>query len=143
VPRISRRTFVAAPADQVWALAQDFALWHPRLNIYAGGPEASPELVVTVGARDDATRTLTYSMPEPPFPISDHRATIAVEQQHDTTCYVEWSAEFESDPGIIWMLEDQLGDDIFNIALDKLATAAQNQWAASQGIASEGDTSAA
>ena len=129
MPRIARRTFVAAPSDRVWALAQDFAAWHPRLNIYQGGPEASADLVVTVGDRDDASLTLTYSMPEPPFPITDHRATITVEPEHDTTCYVEWSAEFESDPGIIWMLEDQLGDDIFKIALDKLATAAQDQWA--------------
>lgn len=121
--------FVAAPADHVWTLAQDFAVWHPRLNIYENGPEASADLVVTVGEQNDDDRRLTYSMPQPPFPISDHRATIAIEEQTEATCYVEWSAEFESDPGIIWMLEDQLGDDIFNIALDKLATAAQDQWA--------------
>jgi len=129
VARIARRTFIAAPSERVWALVQDFAVWHPRLNIYEGGPEASAELVVTVGELHDEAMTLSYSMPEPPFPITDHRATIVVQPQHDTTCYVEWSAEFESDPGIIWMLEDQLGDDIFNIALDKLAAAAQDQWA--------------
>ncbi len=143
MPRIARRTFVAAPADRVWDLVQDFAVWHPRLNIYEGGPEASPELVVTVGDRDAATRTLTYSMPEPPFPITDHRATIVVEDHRDTTCYVEWSAEFESDPGILWLLEDQLGDDIFKIALDKLASAAQDQWAEVALAAKSGDTSAA
>ncbi len=140
MPRIARRTFIAAPSDRVWALVQDFAVWHPRLNIYEGGPEASAELVVTVGDRDDSALTLTYSMPEPPFPISDHRATIVVQPEHETTCYVEWSAEFESDPGIIWMLEDQLGDDIFDIALDKLATAAQEQWAQAV-IDREGDDS--
>ena len=130
MPRIARRTFVAAPADRVWSLVEDFAQWHPRLNIYAGGPEASPELVVTVVDRDDAARTLSYSMPEPPFPITDHKATIRVEEDRDTTCYVEWSASFESDPGIMHMLEDQLGDDIFVLALDRLASHAQDEWAA-------------
>ncbi len=128
--RISRKTFVAAPADLVWDLAQDFARWHPRLNIYSGGPEASADLVVTVLSQDDEARTLSYSMPEPPFPITDHKATIEVHEGNGLTCYVEWSAEFESDPGIIHLLEDQLGDDVFRLALDKLATAAQEQHAA-------------
>ena len=129
MPRIARRTFVAAPADMVWSLIQEFDRWHPRLNIYAGGPESAPDIVVTVLERDDATHTLTYSMPEPPFPITDHRATISVAVRSDTTCHVEWSAEFESDPGIMHMLEDQLGDDVFSHALDKLATAAHEQQA--------------
>lgn len=128
--RIARKTFIAAPTDLVWELAQEFGEWHPRLNIYSGGPEASPELVVTVVEKDDAARRLSYSMPEPPFPITDHRATIEVlEGPGGTTSYVEWSAEFESDPGIIMLLEDQLGDDIFVLALDRLATAAQDKHA--------------
>ena len=130
MPRISRRTFVAAPAEVVWSLAGDFAEWHPKLRIYTNGPEASAELVVTIVSKDDEARTLSYSMPEPPFPISDHRATITVTPYRDENCHVEWSAEFESDPGIIQMLEDQLGDDVFNIALDKLADAAHARWAA-------------
>lgn len=129
MPRIARRTFIAAPADIVWSLVQEFDRWHPRLNIYAGGPESAPDIVVTVLERDDASHTLTYSMPEPPFPITDHRATISVTVDRDTTCYAEWSAEFESDPGIMFLLEDQLGDDVFSHALDKLATAAHEQQA--------------
>lgn len=127
--RISRRTFIAAPADRVWTLVQDFAQWHPRLNIYQGGPEASPELVVTVTHRDDEAMTLQYTMPEPPFPITDHRATITVTAGAAHCCYAEWTASFESDPGIMFLLEDQLGDDIFNLALDRLATHAQDAWA--------------
>lgn len=128
--RIARKTFIAAPTDLVWELAQEFGEWHPRLNIYTGGPEASPELVVTVVEKDDEARRLSYSMPEPPFPITDHRATIEVtEGPGGATSYVVWSAEFESDPGIIMLLEDQLGDDIFVLALDRLATAAQDKHA--------------
>lgn len=133
MPRIARKTFVAAPADLVWELAQDFGEWHPRLNIYTGGPEASAELVVTVLEQNDGERRLAYSMPQPPFPITDHKATIDVAVDTETSCYVEWSAEFESDPGIMQMLEDQLGDDIFNIALDKLATAAHQRHAENVG----------
>ena len=40
--RITRRTFVAAPAPHVWQLAGDFGQWHPTLRIYANGPEARP-----------------------------------------------------------------------------------------------------
>ena len=132
MPRISRTTFVAAPADLVWALAGDFAEWHPALRIYADGPEASPELVVTVVARDDEARTLSYSMPDPPLPISNHRATIAVEEAGLATSHVTWSADFTADPAILQRLEDQIGDDVFAQALDRLATTAQDTYGASK-----------
>lgn len=129
MPRIHRRTFVAADPQLVWELAQDFARWHPRLNIYTGGPESSPELVVTVISQDESARTLSYSMPEPPFPIANHQATIAIIGDDQGSCHAEWSAEFDSDPGIIQLLEDQLGDDIFKLALDRLASAAHAEHA--------------
>ncbi len=132
MPRISRKTFVAAPAESVWELVGDFAQWHPRLNIYTGGPESSPELVVTVVERDEEGMTLSYSMPEPPFPITDHKATILVERSDDKTSHVTWSANFEADPSILQELEDQVGNDIFVQALDRLATAAQESYGAAQ-----------
>ena len=133
MPRISRRTFVAAPAEVVWSLAGDFAEWHPKLRIYTNGPEASAELVVTIVSKDDEARTLSYSMPEPPFPIKDHRATILVEQAaHEGTSYVTWSAEFTADEADLQDLEDSLGDDVFKQGLDRLATAAQDSYGAEQ-----------
>ncbi|MGA8852031.1 MAG: SRPBCC family protein [Aeromicrobium sp.] len=141
MPRIARRTFVAAPAGLVWTLIQEFDRWHPRLNIYEGGPESPPDIVVTVVQRDEEAWTLQYRMPEPPFPISDHCATISVVVDRESTCHVEWSAQFESDPGIIHLLEDQLGDDVFALALDRLASAAHEQHAAV--VAAAGSTSAA
>jgi hypothetical protein len=131
--RISRRTFVAAPAEVVWSLAGDFAEWHPKLRIYSNGPEASAELVVTIVSKDDETRTLSYSMPEPPFAIKDHSATIVVEQAaHEGTCYVTWFADFTADEADLQDLEDSLGDDVFAQALDRLATAAQDSYGAEQ-----------
>ncbi len=138
MPRISRRTFVAAPADVVWSLADDFAEWHPKLRIYTNGPEASAELVVTVVAKDDDGMTLSYHMPDPPFPIKDHRATILVEPaSHEGTCYVSWSAEFTADETLLQELEDSLGDDVFAQALDNLATAAQDSFGAKQVAAAQ------
>lgn len=132
MPRITRRTFVAAPADLVWSLAGDFAQWHPKLRIYADGPEASPELVVTVVSRDDEAKTLSYSMPDPPFPIANHKATIAVESAGHSTSHVTWSADFTADPAILQELEDSLGDDVFALALDTLASTAQETFGKNQ-----------
>lgn len=123
--RISRRQFVAAPAEEVWALAVDFDRWHPKLRRTAGGPEVDAGVVVDVRERDDATRTLRYHMPQPPFPITDHLATIIVETDQDTTSYVEWSADFSADPEVLHRLEDEIGDDVFVAALDQLASVAQ------------------
>lgn len=132
MPRISRRTFVAAPADIVWSLANDFAQWHPKLRIYADGPEASAELVVTIMSRDDEGKTLSYHMPDPPFAIKDHRATILVEDAAHACSYVTWFAEFSADEADLAQLEDLLGDDVFSQALDNLATAAQDTFGAQQ-----------
>ncbi|MBC7631891.1 SRPBCC family protein [Aeromicrobium sp.] len=132
MPRIARRTFVAAPAHVVWSLAGDFAEWHPQLRIYADGPVASPELVVTVVSRDDEAMTLSYSMPDPPFPIANHKATIVVESAGHSTSHVTWSADFSTDPDLIQQLEDSLGDAVFVQALDKLATYAQDTFGSTQ-----------
>ena len=128
MPRITRRTFVAAPAQHVWQLAGNFAEWHPTLRIYANGPEAPAELVVTVVSRDDEAMTLSYHMPDPPFPIANHRATILVEDAGHASSYVTWQADFTADPAVLQQLEDSIGDDLFAKALDNLATYAQDAY---------------
>ena len=132
MPRITRRTFVAAPTELVWSLAGDFSEWHPKLRIYAAGPVASPELVVTVVSRDDEGMTLSYHMPDPPFPIANHRATILVEDAGHQCSYVTWEADFTADPDILQQLEDSIGDDVFAQALDKLASTAQDSYGKAQ-----------
>jgi hypothetical protein len=132
MPRITRKTFVAAPADSVWELVGDFAQWHPRLRSSPDGPKASAETVVTVVDRNDETMTLSYSMPEPPLPITDHKATIRVDAADANTSPVTWFAAVEADPAILHELEDQVGNDIFEQALDRLATTAQDTYGAAQ-----------
>lgn len=132
MPRIARKTFVAAPAPAVWKLVDDFAQWHPHLRIYRDGPVTSPELVVSVVSRDDDAMALQYHMPDPPFPIANHRATILVEDAGHACAYVTWSADFTADPEVLQQLEDDLGDDVFVQALDRLATAAQDAYGAAQ-----------
>jgi len=126
VPRISRKMFVAAPPEEVWELANRFDKWHPKLRETPGGPEMDPQLVVKITTRDDQAMELAYTMPEPPFPISNHMAKIQVRSKDSVSCYVEWSADFTADPELLHDLEDDLGDDVYRAALDKLATAAQD-----------------
>ena len=124
--RITRRTFVAAPAEDVWKLACDFSLWHPKLAHYTGGPETSAQLVVTVVERDDAAVSRRYTMPQPPFNLVDHTATITVRDNGHSTSYVTWEADVDAAPEQQDELEDKLGDDVFDVALDQLATTAQD-----------------
>lgn len=126
MPRIARKMFVAAPCHEVWQLANRFDKWHPKLRETPGGPEMDPELVVKIITRDDQGMELSYTMPEPPFPIANHSARIQVRPQSSQSCYVEWSADFTADPAVLHDLEDELGDDVYRAALDKLATAAQD-----------------
>jgi len=128
MPRITRRTFVAAPAPHVWQLAGNFAEWHPTLRIYANGPEAPADVVVTIVSRDDEAMTLSYHIPDPPFPIANHRATILVEDAGHSCSYVTWEADFTAEPEVLQELEDSIGDDVFAKALDNLATYAQDEY---------------
>ena len=96
MPRISRNVFVAAPPEEAWELANRFDKWHPELRETPGGPE-----------------------------FSNHMATIQVRSKDAVSCYVEGSADFTAVPELLHDLEDDLGDDVYRSALDKLATAAQ------------------
>ena len=76
--------------------------------------------------RDDAAMRLRYTMPEPPFSIVDHTATISVRDNGHSTSYVTWEADVDAAPEQQDELEDKLGDDVFDVALDQLATTAQD-----------------
>ena len=66
MPRIARRTFVAAPADRVWTLVQDFGDWHPRLTeqLKAAGTIVwnGPVGVFEFEAFEQGTKTLAQAI---------------------------------------------------------------------------------
>lgn len=132
MPRITRKTFVAAPAEWVWNLAGDFAQWHPRLSSGPDDTDVADTFKVSAVERDDEAMTLSYTIPESGFEMTDHKATVLVEPTTDYTSHVTWSVDFGADPAILLELEDQVGNDIFEQALDRLATSAQDTHGAAQ-----------
>ncbi len=84
-------------ADDVWALAGDFggiAAWMPGME--SCRLEGDDRILETMGmtitehlvSRDDATRTLTYSIIDG-VPIESHQAVVTVTPAGDTT-HVTW-----------------------------------------------------
>ncbi len=107
--KVSMKTELKAPADEVWKLIGGFnALpdWHPavaesttegegegsvrRLSLAGGGT-----IVERLESVDDNERRYSYSIVDSPLPVSNYRATISAREQGDgTATVVEWSSEF-------------------------------------------------
>ncbi|MFT4288806.1 SRPBCC family protein [Nocardioides sp.] len=68
---------------------------------------------------DDARRVLAYSLVEPPFPITDHRATVTVTDEHHRVS-VEYRAEFQATAAVAEALEPVMGG-AFEQLLDRYA----------------------
>lgn len=123
---ITRSVRLDADPDAVWAVVGDFARiadWHPDVEaptmrgperVFAGG------LVERLIERDPGDRRLVYSMPRPPFAISDHVAQLTV-LPHALGSEVTWSASFSADPQVARELEGALGDGVFAVGLAALA----------------------
>ncbi|WP_021591748.1 MULTISPECIES: SRPBCC family protein [Actinomadura] len=137
MPLVVRTISLPVPAARAWDLIGDFAAvdrWMPgidRLEL-RGGPPGTPEVerVVHSGgmefverlvAVDDAAMRMVYSMPDPPFPIADHQATLAVTADPGGGCTVSWSARFEADDGVVEAVDEQMGTGAFQVGLDALA----------------------
>ena len=93
-------------ADAVWAVTGDFgglAGWMPGIEtctleddvrtITMGGMAIGERLV----SRDDATRTLVYSIASGPAPVDKHEATIVVTPTGDASSHVTWTVDVEPD----------------------------------------------
>ncbi len=107
--RVSMKTELKVPADEVWKLIGGFnALpdWHPaveksttegegegsvrRLSLAGGGT-----IVERLESVNDDERRYSYSIVDGPLPVSNYKATISVREQGDgTATVVEWSSEF-------------------------------------------------
>lgn len=124
---ITRSVRLTADPDAVWEVVGDFARiadWHPDVaapelrgtdRVFEGG------LVERLVERDPGERRLVYTMPQPPFPISEHVARLSVVPLTDGTSEVIWSASFSADPQVARELEGALGDGVFAVGLAALA----------------------
>lgn len=111
MPKVSMRTELEVPIQQVWDLIGSFnALpdWHPavehselenggqirKLSLAGGGT-----IVEKLERVDDNEHLYTYSIIDSPLPVSEYTATIRVRQDdndRDKTV-VEWSSSFKAD----------------------------------------------
>lgn len=100
---------IAASADAVWDVVRDFGgitKWSPgvkscevegegvgaiRTLSLGGGPPLRERLE----ARNDAERSLSYSILDGPLPVSGYLATIRVREEAGGSARVEWSSRFE------------------------------------------------
>lgn len=131
---LRRSVEVAAPAADVWTLVGDFSAihrWHPQVSAptlrgasphtpgaeRVFGPGTEEELV----ERDESARRLVYTMPDPPFPITNHRAVLEVVPRDDRHCTVVWTAMFDCSPETARELESVIGDGVFAVGLNALA----------------------
>ena len=96
---------IAGSPDDVWKLVGDFgglAEWMPGMEscevqgdvrvIKTMGLEIHEKL----GSRDDAARTISYSIVQSPMPLEHHEATITVTPEGDGA-HVTWAVEVRPD----------------------------------------------
>ncbi|MGI3903440.1 MAG: SRPBCC family protein [Janthinobacterium lividum] len=132
---------IAAPIDEVWAVARDFnghAEWHPFIaesHIEDGLPSDTVGCVrnFTLGngghlrerllALSDVDHNFTYSILESPMPIRDYRASFGLKRitEGDHTL-VEWSARFEVAPEDEARIVEQVGRATFAAGIAALET---------------------
>lgn len=142
---ITRSVRLATAPSAVWDLVGDFAgihRWHPETTepvlrdpaapggepdptapgverVFGGGTDA--EFVERLVARDAVARRIAYTIPDPPFPITDHLAVVSISGPDAGPSDVVWSASFTSTPETAKQLEAGLGDGVFQVGLDALA----------------------
>ncbi len=104
---------IGAPADAAWEKLGDFAGigdWMPGVEscevegegvgavraIGFGGASVKERLE----SRDEAERTLCYSIVEGPVPVQNYLATIRVSETGAGACRVDWTARFDTPDGV-------------------------------------------
>lgn len=107
--KVNMSTKLPVPARTVWDTIGGFnnvAQWHPAvakseeskdkdatvrtLSLRGGGG-----IVERLDAKDDKSRTYSYTILESPFPVASYKAVLHVEEGKDGGCTVEWSSEFQ------------------------------------------------
>jgi len=137
--RIYVSSVIEAGADAVWSRVRDFnALpqWHPAIEdsrIENGEPADKVGCVRHFHTRDgglirerllalsDFDYSCTYSILESPMGVDNYTATLKLTPVTDgSRTFIEWSAEFDCDPGREQALCDQIGHGVFQGGFDAL-----------------------
>jgi len=130
---------IGAPADRIWQTVRDFnALpdWHPNIaesRIEGGAPSDQVGCVrafrLTDGgsirekllALSDYEYCCTYSILESPMGVENYVATLKLTPVTDgRRTFVEWSAEFDCEPGRERELVELIGQGVFQIGFNAL-----------------------
>lgn len=142
MPETMSSTVVPAGPDTVWRVIRDFdglPAWVPAIVASEIEGGALPDQVgavrkLTLGgdggivrerlvALDDRARSLTYSILESPFPVTDYRSTVRVIPVTSTgESVVTWSVLFDCDPGEAERLSAFFATDVFGSGLDGLVS---------------------
>lgn len=102
----TNETTIDRPADDVWKVVADFGAldaWMPGIDACrVEGDERvlsmmGMEIVERLVRRDDAARTLVYSIIGGGLPVDRHEATITVTPAGDAASHVTWAVEVEPD----------------------------------------------
>ncbi|MFI0976306.1 SRPBCC family protein [Streptomyces sp. NPDC021093] len=134
---LTRTTVVTADPDAVWQLIGTFgglADWHPLLPPSVIEDGADPETPGAVQAfsvngqvvirerlleKDDARRTIRYTIQESAVPVSDYVATLSVHPHH-AGAEIHWTATYEAAPALVPDIEKHFGDTIYTTGLNAL-----------------------
>ncbi len=130
--RVYVSSVIDAPAERVWERVRDFnALprWHPRIadsQIENGEPsdkvgcirnfrlQNGDQLREQLLALSDYDMYCTYSILESPMALENYVATLRLNPVSDgDRCFIEWSAEFDCDPGNEADLTNGIATDVF------------------------------
>jgi carbon monoxide dehydrogenase subunit G len=137
--KVYTSSVIDAPADRVWAHIRDFnALpsWVPVVansRIEGGAPADKVGCVRNFNLKDggnlreqllglsDHSRSVTYNILVSPMDVEDYVATLKLTAITDgDRTFVEWTAEFNCQPGREQELIDDIGNGVFQAAFDNL-----------------------
>ena len=144
MPRVYVSAVIEAPAARVWTVVRDFdALprWVPAVaesRIEDGLPADRVGCVRAFTLRNrerfreqllalsDYEYSVTYSILESPFPLTDYVATLRLFPVTDTDAtFAEWQAEFECAAERAGALQRAIGEGVFRAGLERLRSVAR------------------
>lgn len=106
---VEDRIEIPAPADVVWKTVRDFGAiddYVPPITsatLSGNGPGAERTLTLADGGevverlteREEANRTLRYTLVEGPLPVENYEGVLSVDPVDESTCAVTWASTFD------------------------------------------------